>query len=350
MTMIEKKKMADNINVVTDNVSVLFGKISGKDKLELEIDKLQARIMELNIDVKRLETQLEKNKVNTREAVAAKQEAEEQLNAANIRMETFVHELESLKKETAQQVRFREIVVIPPLKMNDYLSQIRSLRSTHEALITAYVAAGRSILDIGDSDGMLEHIDEKSCHLLDRIDSSIGFVLFYDISHMVCEVITPPLPVTSSMWRAGNAFEADQLEAMVNRDMGVCILVVHAGESFVGIASNKNEFETQQVIRSSVKSKHTKGGFSQRRFERLRDEDIGHHVEKVQEAFKTVLAENTNGIDYIITGGDQQLARHVLTVLQQDIPVIEKTFEARIEKHNTGAILRNALSSYRYRL
>lgn len=348
--MIEKKKMADNINVVADNVSVLFGKISGKDKIEIERDKLQARILELEIDVKRLETQLEKNKVNTREAVAAKQEAEEQLNAANIRMETLVHELESLKKETAQQVRFREIEVIPPLKMNDYLSQVRSLRSAHETLITAYVAAGRSISDIGDPAGMLEHVDEKSRHLLDRINSPTGFVLFYDTSHMVSEAITPPLPVTSSMWRAGNAFEADRLEAMANRDLRVCILAVHAGESFVGIASNKNEFTTQQVIRSSVKAKHTKGGFSQRRFERLRDEDIAHHVEKVQEAFKILLAENTNGIDYIITGGDQQLARHVLTVLKQDIPVIEKTFEARIEKHNTGVLLKNALSSQRYRL
>ncbi|MBN1133733.1 MAG: peptide chain release factor-like protein [Methanosarcinaceae archaeon] len=347
--MIEKKKMADNINIMADNVSVLFGKISGKDKLEIQIDKLQARILELEIDVKRLETQLEKNKVNTREAVAAKQEAEEKLNVANIRMETLVHEVETLKKETEQQVRFREIEVISPLNMNDYLSQIRSLRSAHETLITAYVAAGRSVLDLGNPAGMLEHIDEKSRILLDRIDSSTGFVLFYDTLHMVCEVITPQLPVTTSMWRFGNVFEADQLEVIANRELRVCILVVHAGESFVGIASNKNEFESQQVIRSSVKAKHTKGGFSQRRFERLRDEDIAHHMKKIQDTFKNILKDNTNGIDYIITAGDQQLARHVMKVLQQDIPVIEKRFETKIEKHNTGAILKNALSSHRYR-
>jgi len=341
--MSEKKKVVDSVNV-------LFGKFSGKEKLGNQIDKLQSHIVELEIDVKRLKTQLGKNKANTRSAVAAKQEAEEKLNAANVKIETLLHELETLKKETAEQVRFRETEIIPPLKINDYLSQVRSLRSSQETLITAYVGAGRSIPDLDDSSEMLEYIDEKSRHLLDRIDSATGFVLFYDTSHMVCEVITPPLPVTSSMWKFGNTFEANQLELMANRDLRVCILAVHAGESFVGIASDKNEFETQQVIRSSVKAKHTKGGFSQRRFERLRDEDIAHHVEKVRDAFKKVLEDDTIGIDYIITAGDQQLARHVLNDLSHDIPVIEKTFETRIEKHNIDQMLRNALSYHRYQL
>ncbi|HJH28579.1 MAG TPA: peptide chain release factor-like protein, partial [Methanosarcinaceae archaeon] len=107
-----------------------------------------------------------------------------------------------------------------------------------------------------------------------------------------------------------------------------------------------------QIVRSSVKAKHTKGGFSQKRFEKLRDEDIAHHIEKVQKIIKKVLDDDVdvNNIDYIITGGDQQLVRHVMDGLADDIPVIEKTMDVKIEKHNADAILKSALSSRRYLL
>ena len=51
--MIEKEKVIDNFNV-------LFGKISGKDKLEDQVDMLQSHIVELEIDIKRLQTRLGK--------------------------------------------------------------------------------------------------------------------------------------------------------------------------------------------------------------------------------------------------------------------------------------------------
>ena len=69
---------------------------------------------------------------------------------------------------------------------------------------------------------------------------------------------------------------------------------------------------------------------------------------------KKVLEDNVNvdvnNIDYIITGGDQQLVKHAMDGLANDIPIIEKTMDVKIEKHNTDAILKTALSSRRYLL
>jgi hypothetical protein len=63
-----------------------------------------------------------------------------------------------------------------------------------------------------------------------------------------------------------------------------------------------------------------------------------------------VLDDDVNNIDYIITGGDSQLVKHAMDGLADDIPVIEKTMDVKIEKHNADAILKSALSSRRYLL
>ncbi len=345
--MIEKEKVIDNFNV-------LFGKISGKDKLEDQVDMLQSHIVELEIDIKRLQTRLEKRDHISKTSVSVKQEIESKLNEANIKIETLMHERNEMKKKASGDIRFRDMYAISPLRFSDYLSRIKSLKSPEESLITAYVPQGQSLSDLKNSDDVIEQIDVNCQHLLGKIDSQTGYVLFYDPFGMVREVVVPVFPLKNSILKFGKTFDIKKLKLMENKDFGVCVIVVHAGESFVGFASDKNGFEIYQVVRSNVKAKHTKGGFSQRRFEKLRDEDIAHHVEKVRKVIKKMLDDDVNvdvnNIDYIITGGDQQLVKHVMDGLADDIPVIEKTMDVKIEKHNTDAIFKSALSSRRYLL
>ncbi len=341
--MIEKEKVIDNINV-------LFGKISGKDKLEDQVDMLQSHIVELEIDIKRLQTRLGKRDHISKNSVFAKQEVESKLNEANIKIETLMHERNEMKKEASGQIRLRGMDTFSPVRFSEYLSRIKSLKSDQESLITVYVPQGQSLSDLKNSEKVVDQIDVNSQHLLGKIDSQTGYVLFYDPFGMVREAVAPVFPLKDSMLKFGKTFDVKKLKVMANKDVGVCVVIVHAGESFVGFAPDKNGFETHQVVRSSVKAKHTKGGFSQRRFEKLRDEDIAHHIEKVRKVIKKVLDDDINNIDYIITGGDSQLVKHAMDGLADDIPVIEKTMDVKIEKHNADAILKSALSSRRYLL
>ena len=340
--MIEKEKVIDNFNV-------LFGKISGKDKLEDQVDMLQSHIVELEIDIKRLQTRLGKRDHISKTSVSVKQEIESKLNEANIKIETLMHERNEMKNEASGDIRFRGVDSLSALRFSDYLSQLKSLKSDRESLITVYVPKGQSLSDL-KNDNIMEQIDENSQHLLGKIDSQTGYVLFYDQFGMVREAVAPAFPIKEPMLKFGETFDVKKLKLMSNKDVGVCVVIVHAGESFVGFASDNNGFEIHQVVRSSVKAKHTKGGFSQRRFEKLRDEDIAHHIEKVQKAIKNVLDDDVNNIDYIITGGDSQLVKHAIDGLGNDIPVIEKTMDVKIEKHNADAILKSALSSRRFLL
>ena len=340
--MNEKKKVVENINV-------LFGKISGKEKLDNQMEMLQSHIVELEIDVKRLQTQFDKKEHILKRAVSAKQEVESELNEANIKIKTLIHERNVMKNELSGDIRFKGIETVSSSKLPAYLSQIGSLKSDRESLVTAYVKQGQSLSDLKSSENILEYIDENSRHLLDKIGSKTGYVLFYDTARMVCEAVTPTFAVNNSMWKFGKSFDVEKM-GMENKDLGVCVVIVHAGESFVGFAPDKNGFETHKIIRTNVKSKHTKGGFSQGRFEKLRDEDIAHHMEKVQKAVNKVLDDHINNIDYIITGGDHQLVKYVMNSLPDDIPVIEKSMDVKIEKHNTDMILKSVQSSRRYLL
>ncbi|MGP8337628.1 MAG: Vms1/Ankzf1 family peptidyl-tRNA hydrolase [Methanosarcinaceae archaeon] len=340
--MTEKKKVVDNINV-------LFGKISGKEKLENQLEILQSHIVELEIDVKRLQTQFDKKESISKRAVSAKQEVESKLNEANIKIKTIMHERNAMKNKLSGGIRFKSIETVSYSRFPAYLSQIGSLRSDRESLITAYIKQGQSLSDLKSSEKILGYIDENSRYLLDKINSNTGYLLFYDTARMVCEAVAPTFAVKEPMWKFGKRFDLENI-GMENRDLGICVVIIHAGESFVGFAPDKNGFETHKIIRSNVKSKHTKGGFSQGRFEKLRDEDIAHHVEKVQKAVKEVLDNYVGNIDYIITGGDHQLVKSVMADLAGNIPMIEKATDVKIEKHNTDVILESVLSIRRYLL
>ena len=61
-------------------------------------------------------------------------------------------------------------------------------------------------------------------------------------------------------------------------EIPVLVISAHAGDTLIGIALSSGRFEVQEAVKSQVKEKHSKGGWSQKRFERLRDEDIRNHA------------------------------------------------------------------------
>ncbi|NYT19888.1 MAG: hypothetical protein GKC08_06340, partial [Methanosarcinales archaeon] len=290
------------------------------------------------------------NEATAKRALAAKQEAEEKLKAANIKIETLTHQLEEKRTEVSEEISFTLIEEIAPSQMTSYIDQLSSIRSDHDSLITAYITEKEMNLNVGTSKEVMKEIDQNSQYLLQKIKSDTGYALFYDRMQMVREVIVPAIPFERSSVETASSFGTGTLKNNLTKDINVCILAAHAGESLIGISSDKTGFDEDMIIRSSVKAKHTKGGFSQRRFERLRDEDIDHHVEKVRNALKNMLEHATVEIDRIIICGDTVLANYILENIDTDIPVMERNIDARIEKHDIDSIIRSIFSCRRYKL
>lgn len=344
----DKKIKKEDTEVPKKGLSTFLGKISGKEQLELEIDRLNSHVIKLEIDLRSSRNQLEKKEILARQAVSDRQEVEALLNQECVRTRTLSHELETIQAESQGKLKLRGTENLSLQAIQVYLSKLKSFHAPAGGLLTAYLPSGTRLSDV-ISEKVLERVEEETLILLDRLEPETGLVLFYDLHRMVCEAIAPPVPIISPAWQLGDSFEVSLLEESLSRDYRMLVLILHAGESFIGFAPDAQVFDTEELIRSSVKEKHSKGGFSQRRFERLREEDIAHHMDKVLEALDKVLEEN-KFIDYVILSGDFQLIGEIRKRLPLNLEVIEKPSDIRVEKTGGEEILRTVLSSRRYLL
>lgn len=322
----------------------MFDKLFNRKELEGKIEILQARIDELEPENKSLSTRLSKQEVRAKKAVSDKQEADLALKKAEKRIDDLECTLENLKEETQKtdDLYFKRAVTLTNAQSCDLLSQIGSIGSRNEDLVTVYLRPNEPFTDLNGFDIELEQ-DIK--YLMQKIESPTGMALFYDMKRlgMVRMIMTPPFPIVESRWKLDRVFDTAQLQELLEQNKVFCILLAHAGESFIGI-SDRETFIDYKIVRSSVKEKHTKGGWSQRRFERLRDEDIRHHAEKARGVFealvddykdklKTVVASGEHNLIKAITGGGDSGYRYPFPLLIRSIDT-----KAKIEKRNIDKI------------
>jgi hypothetical protein len=296
----------------------MFGKLFNRKELEKKIEILQARIDELESKNRVLSTRLSKQEVRTKKAVSDKQEADLALKKAEKEIENLEHTLENLKegkqKSDEQTLTFKRAVTLTNAQSCDLLSQIGSVSSRNEDLLTVYLRPNESITDLKEFESAIE-LDQDVKYMMQRIESPTGMALFYDMKRM------------------GMVLEQNQV---------ICIVLAHAGETFIGI-SNREAVIDHKIVRSSVKEKHTKGGMSQRRFERLRDEDIKHHAEKVRGVFEALVDEYKNELKMVVASGEHNLVKEITggdSGYRYSFPLLIRSIDlnAKVEKQNIDKI------------
>jgi 6-phosphogluconate dehydrogenase len=70
--------------------------------------------------------------------------------------------------------------------------------------------------------------------------------------------------------------------------------------------------------------KHAKGGWSQKRFQSLVEEDVKHHADKVRTALAPMIEKNRD-LQWVIAGGEGKLVKMILE--GYDYPVIMKSMD-----------------------
>ena len=325
-----------------------FDKLFNRKELEKKIEILQARIDELEPENKLLSTRLSKQEVRAKKTVSDKQEADLALKKAEKRIDDLEHTLENLKEETQKTddltLTFKRSVTLTTAQSCDLLSQISSIRSRNEDLVTVYLRPNESFTDLNEFESTIE-LDQDVKYLMQRIESPTGLALFYDMKRlgMVRMLMTPPFPIGESKWKLDRVFDTAQLQELLEHNQVFCILLAHAGESFIGI-SNRETFIDYKIVRSSVKEKHTKGGWSQRRFERLRDEDVKHHAEKARAVFEALVDDYKNELKMVVASGEHNLIKEITgggdSGYRYPFPLLIRSIDskAKIEKHNIDKI------------
>lgn len=301
-----------------------------------EIKILNEKISELKEETEKLSIQLGKRDEKTRKATASKQEAERQLNECEQRLFSFEKEIDLIKKKKDKGASFRFSGNLFGNRFDEVISILESIEAKTASLITIYLADGDKLETAAVK--MVHEIDRNVLSLIEKIDSQTGKAVFYDTNGIVRLVIVPVFPIQHSEAVSSRKFEIENLKKSLSCEKCL-VLNAHAGETFIGIVES-DSFVEHQVVRSSVMGKHSKGGWSQKRFEKLIEEDIRHHAEKVRNSLSSML-EEYGDIQNVIAGGDGKLVSMILEGREFD--VIIKNL-APVGKGNVDQVMRDVMS------
>ena len=214
----------------------MFDRLFDRKESKKRIEILQARIKELEPENKSLSTRLSKQEVRTKKAVSDRQEAGLALKRAEERVDNLKRALDNLKEETQKgdALTFKQAVTLTNAQSRNLLSQVGSIRSRNEDLVTIYLRPNESFANL---DGFDIELDQDVEYLMQKIESPTGMALFYDMKTpgAVRMLITPPFPIGESGWKIDCVFDTKQLQELLEQNQAICIVLAHAGETFIGI-------------------------------------------------------------------------------------------------------------------
>jgi len=288
----------------------------GKKKLEDRVMELEAALTELERSRTDLAHTLEKRDEKIRRLTSAYQECNLALKSAQkkapLDREDGPGEASGVREERAALRADR----IAPREMEAIMTRLKECRCAEDDLLSAYLA---------DARGLPLELESAA----QAIKSERGVVALR-YPQLFTWLIVPPFPVQESISNLGDVFLLDPLSRMM--EIPVLVISAHAGDTFLGIAYSHKGFEVQEFVESPVKEKHSKGGWSQKRFERLREEDIRHHIDEVLQRLLDLSARYDSVVSYAVLAGDASLIREITPAIHR--PVIGR----RLGRHDAARL------------
>lgn len=247
--------------------------------------ELKARISELEERCESLQARLEAESERRADAVSAKQDVEERAN----RLEDRIADLEgrlAAEETDGVELGFRYEETLRGSRADAVLDRLSSFEGGPESVLTAYVED-----DIPD--GLAEHLGDRT-PLVGRATPCLVVV---DDAGLLAAALRPPIEPERFVERSRTA----TFDRSWFRPTGRFALALVRSDLFALGIYDDGERVSFEGFESNVKSDHSKGGFSQARFERLRDEQIAAHVEDCMAALDDVDVDE----QYVV--GDRRL-------------------------------------------
>ncbi|MFB6170308.1 MAG: Vms1/Ankzf1 family peptidyl-tRNA hydrolase [Haloarculaceae archaeon] len=247
--------------------------------------RLKARIDELESENERLENQFEAESERRRDAVSARQEAEERVN----RLEDRIADLEGRLEHTGgegERLDFRHSEACHGERVGAVLDRLTSVEIAPESLLTAMVAesAPDPVADLLGAHSAL-------------VDRAAPCLVVADDAGLVATALDPVVaPDPFCTW----SDRADLDRSWFEPTGAFALALVRSDLFAVGVYEGRSR-ERFEGFESDVKGRHSKGGFSQARFERRRDEQVAAHVEKCEATLDDL------GVDPLYVVGQETL-------------------------------------------
>jgi hypothetical protein len=308
----------------------------GKKKLEERIEELEAERTRLEGEKEELLRTLEKREERIRKLSAAIQEANLALKAEEQRgtaraspasSQAARGESPEEHKPRARRLGLRD--------MDSLLERLVAVRSPREDLLTACYSGA-------SPEG--GHLPEPLAKAASAINSQRGGIILH-CPQLFSLLLIPPFPIKESHSHEGADFSLDLIREMMEEP--VLVVSAHAGDTFLGFCLSRDKFEAEELVQSSVMGKHSKGGWSQKRFERLREEDVKAHVDLVTEKLEAMLGRYRPLLHYAVLSGEESLLRQIAPSI--DLLLVERSLP-RIDSRETNLLLDEIYGFVCYRM
>ena len=261
--------------------------------------ELKERIEDLEAEKESLANQLAAEEERRSEASRERQAAERRVNELEDKVTELEDRLDRTEGDDAGPA-FRARADLRGRRRDRVLTLLGSLDAGEEGVLTAYV-----------EDEVPDTVREALGERAPLVARAAPCVVVRDREGLVSAALRPPNPPASPFCEWGDAprierewFEPSGRYALAVVRADLFALGVYEGraadqrEAATGASGELRdpravERESFEGFESNVKGDHSKGGFSQSRFERIRDDQIREHVEKCEAALADVDAERT---------------------------------------------------------
>jgi peptide subunit release factor 1 (eRF1) len=234
-------------------------------------EPLKERIADLEEELHHTERELEAERERRTEAVTDRQRADERVN----RLEDRVAELEDRVADADEgtDLAFRREESLRGRRLEAVLGRLESVESDPEGLLSAYV-------DGEVPDHVVETLGDRT-PLVRRAEPCL---VYADDAGLLSVALDPPVaPEPFLDWADTFRVERSWFEPSGRHAVGL----VRADVFAMGVYED-GERVSFEGFTSDVMGEHSKGGFSQARFERIRDGQIDDHLEKCRDALASV--------------------------------------------------------------
>ena len=235
---------------------------------------LKERVAELEEAKRHLERQLDAEEERRAEASTARQRAEEREN----RLEDRITELED-RVERLQGAdgggESRTASRLDGSHVTEILDRLASVESGPEGVFTGYVAGGHDVP---------ESVREAFGDRTEAVAGAAPCLAVTDDAGLLSACLSVPVPPAPfAGWADGVQFDRSWFEPVGEHTVALVRSDLFALGEYDG-----RERVAFHGFDSELKSQHSKGGFSQSRFERLRDQQIASHLERCRAAIDEV--------------------------------------------------------------
>ncbi len=210
------------------------------------------------------------------------------------------------------------------------LEELRSKRGRGTELISVYIPPGAELTKVlqqlREEQGTASNIKSKSTrkNVISALERIVQFLKTYIERHRqtprnglaifcgnvsgeegVSDIrlwwVEPPEPITVRLYRCDQEFVLRPLEEMLEIKGTIGLLVLDRKEATIAKLRGKH-VEIVRKMTSGVPGKHTKGGQSQRRFERLREIAEHEYLKRVAEEVNEIFMQVPD-LQMLIVGG-----------------------------------------------